>query len=204
MDIIFLTAARVCEQTHVLGYALVFLFSFAESLAFIGSFVPGGSVVVLSGFLTVHNCFNPLTLIICAAVGAIAGDTVSYFLGTKGTYLFHDDNVWLKRSHLDAAERFFEVHGDKSVFLGRFIGLIRPIVPFVAGLSKMPVRKFMLWNFTSGVLWAITHVMIGYFIGRAADSFGGVPKIVALLMVLVPIGIVALWWRINRYPSELA
>jgi membrane protein DedA with SNARE-associated domain len=201
MHFLFDTVTRVCERMHLLGYVFVFLFSFAESLAIVGSLVPGGTVVIISGFLTVNHCFNLSALIVLASLGAIAGDTVSFFVGTKGAYLFHDDNVWLKRSHLETAESFFKEHGDKSVFLGRFVGIIRPIVPFVAGLSGMSIRKFMVWNVTSGILWAVTHVMLGFFIGRAADSFVGVPKILAFSIVLTPIVIVVLWWRIKRSRS---
>jgi membrane protein DedA with SNARE-associated domain len=72
---------------------------------------------------------------------------------------------------LQRGEAFFRRHGNKSVFLGRFMGPIRGIIPFIAGLLAMDKRAFLLWNVLSGVLWATAHVLAGYFLGNAAHGF---------------------------------
>jgi membrane protein DedA with SNARE-associated domain len=107
-------------------------------------------------------------LIWFAAVGAVLGDGLSYYLGTKGKRLFRPGGRWLDPAHLAKGEAFFRRHGSKSVFLGRFMGPIRGIIPFIAGLSAMDRRAFLLWNVLSGVLWATVHVLAGYFLGDAA------------------------------------
>ncbi len=155
-----------------LGYWLVLLISFAESIAFIGTILPGTTLVVFAGLLAARGHFNVVILILFAAVGAILGDGLSYFLGTRGKNFFKNENKFLKLSHLDKGEEFFKKHGPKSVFLGRFIGLIRPIIPFVAGLSKMNKWTFLLWNISSAFLWAIFYLLIGYFFGGAIDTIG--------------------------------
>ncbi|MCR4322650.1 MAG: LssY C-terminal domain-containing protein [Candidatus Azambacteria bacterium] len=155
------------DSLGALGYWAVFLIAFFEALAFVGVLVPGATIMVLAGFLATHGYFHIGDLIWFAAFGAILGDAASYYLGTKGTNLFRAENKLLKASHLERAQRYFERHGSKSIFLGRFIGPIRPIVPFVAGLSRMRIRTFLFWNVVSGFAWAIFHLFLGYFFGGA-------------------------------------
>ncbi len=155
------------DNLGALGYWVVFLIAFLEALAFIGAFVPGASIVVIAGFLSSHGYLHIGDLIWFAAIGAILGDAASYYLGTKGTRFFREENRLLKASHLERAQRYFERHGSKSIFFGRFIGPIRPVVPFVAGLSRMNMRTFIFWNVVSGFAWAISHLLLGYFFGGA-------------------------------------
>ena len=137
------------EHLGALGYWLVLLISLLESLAFIGVIIPGSALVVAAGFMAAHGYFDIGDLIWFAAIGAILGDGISYYLGTKGTKFFRNENKILKLSHLDRGKHFFKKHGNKSVFLGRFIGSVRPIIPFIAGLSKMDKKAFFFWNIAS-------------------------------------------------------
>ncbi len=158
------------EHLGVFGYWLVLIISLLESLAFVGIIFPGSVLVVAVGFLSAHGYFDIGDLIWFAAIGAIIGDGVSYYMGTKGTKLFRNENKILKLSHLDRGKLFFKKHGNKSVFLGRFIGPIRSIVPFIAGLSKMDKLSFLFWNIASAFLWAAAHLFLGYFFGGAVKS----------------------------------
>ncbi|MFA6158331.1 MAG: DedA family protein [Candidatus Paceibacterota bacterium] len=155
------------EHLGMFGYWFVFLISFLESLALVGAFVPGALVVVSAGFFSSQGYLDIGDLIWFAAIGAILGDGVSYYLGTKGERFFKNENRLLKASHLDKGKAFFAKYGSKSVFIGRFVGIIRPITPFVAGLSKMPLRSFLFWNVTSAFLWAPLYLFVGYFFGDA-------------------------------------
>ncbi|MEK7547029.1 MAG: DedA family protein [Patescibacteria group bacterium] len=171
MDFINLLAPTL-EHVGRLGYWLILLISFAESIAFVGTILPGTTLVVFAGLLASQGHFNIINLIWFAAAGAILGDGLSYFLGTRGKDFFKNENKLLKLSHLEKGEEFFKKHGPKSVFLGRFIGFIRPIIPFVAGLSKMDKWTFLFWNVSSAVLWAVFYLLIGYFFGGAIDTIG--------------------------------
>lgn len=153
------------EHLGILGYWVAFLAAFLESLAIVGTFIPGAIIVIIFGFLSAEGYFDIGDLIWFVALGAILGDVISYYLGTKGKMFFKNENKLLRLSHLETGEEFFKKHGNKSIFFGRFIGPLRAIVPFVAGLSKMNIKIFLFWNITSGVLWAIIHVLIGYFFG---------------------------------------
>ncbi len=157
------------QHLGVFGYWLVLLIALAESLAFVGSVVPGATFVVLAGFLSAQGYLDLGDLIWFAAIGAILGDGISYWLGTKGTRFFKEESRWLKRAHLEKGEQFFKKHGGKGVFFGRFIGPLRPIIPFIAGISKMNKWQFFLWNVASAFLWAILHLLLGYFFGGALN-----------------------------------
>ncbi|MSR71694.1 MAG: DedA family protein [Candidatus Taylorbacteria bacterium] len=158
------------QHLGVWGYWVVALVSLLESLAFVGAVIPGAIIVVLAGFMSAQGYFDFGDLIWFAAIGAILGDSLSYYLGTRGTKLFRAENKLLKLNHLAKSEQFFKKYGNKSIFLGRFIGPIRAIVPFVAGLSKMNQWSFLLWNVTSAFLWAVVHLLLGYFFGGAIKT----------------------------------
>jgi membrane protein DedA with SNARE-associated domain/membrane-associated phospholipid phosphatase len=173
---------------RMLGYWLVLLVSLLESLAFVGVVVPGAVVVVFAGSLAAKGFFDLGDLIWFAAAGAILGDSISFRLG-KGKHIhFREENRIFKPDLLEKGKLFFAHHGGKSVFLGRFVGLIRAVIPFVAGLSGMEAKRFYLWNIISAVLWASSHLLAGYFLGQAwrivevwSTRFGVVVAAVLLL-----------------------
>lgn len=152
------------------GYWLVFFIAFAESVVLIGEVIPGSTLIIFAGFLSSQGILDIGDLIWFATIGAILGDGLSYYLGTKGTNFFHNENRFLKAVHLERGERFFNKHGDKSIFLGRFLGFLRPLVPFVAGLSRMSPKRFLFWNVISALFWAVSHLLIGYFFGSAFNA----------------------------------
>lgn len=157
----------IVKALGVWGYWIVLLISLAEALPFIGLIIPGSVLVGFFGFLSAQGYLDIRNLIWFAAVGAILGDGIGYYLGTKGIKFFRHENKILKLSHLETGEAFFQKHGNKSVLLGRFIGVLRPIVPFVAGLSRMDKKTFLFWNVIGGILWSIAYLLLGYFFGSA-------------------------------------
>ncbi len=160
----------VVKDFSLLGYLIIAAFSFFESLAFIGLIVPGSVTVVIGGFLVAQGFMNIGELFIFASLGAILGDSFSFYLGKKGIISFREGNKIFKPSLLAKGENYFRKHGSKSVFLGRFIGWIRPIVPFIAGVFKLDRKTFLFWNILSAFLWAAIHIAIGLFFGQALDT----------------------------------
>lgn len=155
------------ESYTSFGYWAIFLISFFEALVFIGSFIPGTFIIIFYGFLAASGYFNLGDLIILATLGAVAGDGASFYLGTKSKKLFHEKNFLLNTKYLAKSKKFFDKHGDKSIFWGRFIGIIKPFIPFTAGLSGMNSKKFLFWNVFSAIVWALSHLLVGYFFGGA-------------------------------------
>jgi len=157
----------ILQKLQNFGYLLVFFISFVESIAFIGLAIPGTIFNVFIGFLAGKGLFDIYDLFWFAVLGAICGDGLSFYLGKRAKKLFKPENRIFKSNYLFKGEEFFKKHGAKSVFLGRFIGPLRPIIPFVAGMFKMKTKKFIFWNILSALLWAFFYLALGYFFGQA-------------------------------------
>ncbi len=171
MDFLLALLPKI-QHLGLWGYWAVLLAAALESTAFVGLFFPGTTIIVFAGFLTAQKILDVGDMIWFVAIGGIIGDSISFYLGRRGTNLFKAENKLLKKSHLETAETFFNRHGAKSIFLARFIGPVRPLVPFVAGLSKMNTKKFFLFNILGGFAAATVYVLIGYFFGEAWGRVG--------------------------------
>ncbi len=147
----------------VFGYWIAFGLSFVESLPFVGLMFPGTMLVILFGFFASQGLFHFRTLVWFVAIGAILGDVIGYKLGLRGKNLFREGNRFLRPSYQEKGKAFFRSHGEKSIFLGRFVGPLRPVIPFVAGLSHMGWSRFLLWDVVASLLWAWSHLTLGYF-----------------------------------------
>ncbi|MEI6420074.1 MAG: VTT domain-containing protein [bacterium] len=205
MDI-FLSILSVVQSFGYWGYVIAFLFAFTESLALIGGFIPGSTAVVILGFMSANGYLDPVVLSALVVLGAILGDSVSYWLGTKGTHLFKEENKILKASHLEIGKNFFHKHGDKSIFLGRFIGVIRPMIPFAAGLARMKQSRFIFWNILSGIIWGVSHIYLGYFFGGALKAIELVSKRLAIFLLFLVASAFVIWFviRVSRPAFSLA
>jgi undecaprenyl-diphosphatase len=149
----------------VIAYWLVFLFSFVESLAFVGIAFPGTVLAVIAGALSAQGGYDFSDFLLFAIAGAILGDAISYELGKRGSrWLERKSTV---REYLKRGETFIRRHGGKSIFLGRFAGPLRAIVPFAAGMMKMPSGKFYVSNILSAIAWSFTYLTLGYIFGTA-------------------------------------
>ena len=167
----------------VIGYPAVILFIMIESS---GIPFPGETMLLLASFFaaTSHQLAIPI-VIACAAVGAIIGDNLGYLAGRTGgraLALRYGKYIFLKPHHLEYAGKFFEKHGDKTVFFGRFVAVLRAWSAFLAGINHMPWRKFLIYNAAGGIVWAIVYGLLGYVAGRFFhDNFAAVDRIARTL-----------------------
>jgi undecaprenyl-diphosphatase len=152
------------------SYLLLFLGAALESAAFLGFLVPGETIVILGGVLASTGVLDlPQTLAIVAS-GAIIGDNVGYYLGRRlgrpflerHPKLFGDGEGIVAR-----VDALFAQHGGKAVLIGRFVGFLRALAPFVAGASRMPYRTFAVYNAIGATAWGIAFVLLGYFLGES-------------------------------------
>lgn len=186
------------------GFA-TFLIAFAESLAIIGLLIPGSVIMAAIGALVGANYLPLVSTILWAIGGAILGDVLSFWLG----YHFHGGirEVWPLRSFptlLKRGEKFFQVHGGKSVFLGRFGGPIRPVVPVIAGMMSMSPWRFLLADISSAIIWAPVYMLPGILIGTASQALA--PKAASeliLVVVLALLIIACLFWLIKRISASI-
>jgi membrane protein DedA with SNARE-associated domain len=125
------------------GYWLLALVTFGESFVLTGMFVPGTVLLVIMGGLVPQGYYDFQDLALFAIGGSIVGDAVSYELGRLGR--FHADKYSFLSRYLENGKAFFFTHGGKSVFMGRFVGPIRPIIPFIAGGCDMPRGQYYVY-----------------------------------------------------------
>jgi len=190
----FRTILPAIEHFRILGYWVVFLVSTLESLAFVGVVVPGAVFVVFAGSLAARGYLDLGDLIWFAAAGAIFGDGISFRLGRGGHIRFDPGNRIFKPSLLETGRAFFDRHGGKSVFLGRFVGLVRAVVPFVAGMYGMEPKRFYVWNVASALLWASAHLAAGYYLGQAWRAVETWSTRLGLVLAAVLLLALAAWW----------
>jgi len=154
------------------GYYVILFMTFLETSAFLGFLVPGESMVVTAGLLASRGILELGDVIWVASLGAIMGDTVGYFIGRRfgeGFFLKYGKYLFFKKEYLDEAKRFFDKHGGKTVFFGRFMAWLRAFAPVIAGTSKMHYPKFLFFNVAGGIAWATTFSLLGYFVGNSWD-----------------------------------
>lgn len=164
----------ILTQIHIWGpliYAFIFFVAIFESFVLTGILVPGTIIVLIIGFLASQGVLNFFLLLIFTSFGAAIGDTLSFYLGLKhGRKIAAKMRHNFKTDYIGIGERFFKKHGSKSVFIGRFVAMIRPFVPFIAGFLDMNVEQFMIWNISSAILWSGLYLTLGFFFGRALHT----------------------------------
>lgn len=181
--------------------ALIASITFAESLAFIGVIVPG--VVMLFSIMALIGASDAplLPILAWAWVGAVLGDQLSYWLGWRfKESLWH---IWPlnRQPNLRAkSEIFTQRWGGLAVVLGRFVGPIRPIIPVIAGMSKMPPWRFTWINLLSAVAWAPVYILPGAVLGASLDVAGSVAAKIIVLMCLLALLIWLLIWAAQHSP----
>jgi undecaprenyl-diphosphatase len=171
--------------------AIVFAAAFLESLALVGSVIPGSTIVFASGILAGLHVLDPWYAGAFAVAGAIAGDAASYELGRHRRDAMLSMWPLSKNPALVArGQAYFERGGAKAVMLGRFLGPLRAIVPLVAGMACMPPAHFYAVNVLSALGWAAVHLAPGILFGASLELAGAISS---RLVVLVAILVVGLW-----------
>lgn len=159
------------ESIVKLGLPLLLFVIFAETGLFFGFFLPGDSLVFISGLLCATNRdlvgVNIFVLILLMSAAAILGNMVGYYFGKRvGVALYkRPDSFFFKRRHVDATRAFYERHGGKTLFLGRFLPIIRTFAPILAGVIQVDVAKFVLYNVSGALCWIGSIASVGYFLG---------------------------------------
>jgi membrane protein DedA with SNARE-associated domain len=156
-------------------YLLVGVFAFAETGAFVGLVVPGETVMLLGGAVAGQGAIDLYLLIAVAWFSAWLGDTTSFFIGRRLGREFvikHGPRVGISHARFEKVEDYFSRHGGKTIFIGRFISLVRAFAPFIAGSSGMRYRAFVPYSILGTGLWASAHILVGYFFSRSIETAG--------------------------------
>ncbi|HNX17926.1 MAG TPA: VTT domain-containing protein [Methanoregula sp.] len=175
--------AGVMQSYGMWTYLLLFFIIFLETGLVIMPFLPGDSLLFVSGALAASGIMNLEMLIVVYILGAILGDTVNYWLGNYlGLNVFQKrfPNI-LKKEYIDQTYSYFEKYGGATIFIVRFVPIIRSLAPFLAGVGSMRYRKFLFYNVSGAIAWTLIIVLGGYYIG----SFSIIQENMNLFLIFV-------------------
>jgi undecaprenyl-diphosphatase len=184
-------------------YLLVGVFAFAETGAFVGLVVPGETVMLIGGAVAGQGAIDIYLLIAIAWFAAWAGDTTSFFVGRRLGREFvmrHGPRVGVSHERFEQVEDYFSRHGGKTIFVGRWISLVRALAPFIAGSSGMRYRAFVPYSILGTGLWASVHILIGYLFSRSIESaaeYAGRGAFLLASTIVVVAGAVVLYRRLR-------
>ncbi len=194
------------DVSNTLGawtYLLVGVFAFAETGAFVGLVVPGETTMLFGGAVAGQGAIDVYILIAIAWFAAWAGDTTSFFIGRRlgrGFVLRNGPRFGVSRERFEWVEDYFSRHGGKTIFIGRWIGIVRALAPFVAGSSRMRYGAFVPYSILGTGLWASAHILIGYFFSRSIDTaaeYAGRGAFLLGTLIVVTVGSVMLYRRLR-------
>ncbi|MFE4082016.1 DedA family protein [Paenarthrobacter sp. YIM B13468] len=179
---------------------IVFALVFAEDALFIGFVIPGETAAVVGGVFASRGDLPLWGMILVVISAAILGDTVGYEIGKHlGPRIMALKLLDKRRAQLQKAEDFLARRGGLAVFLGRFTAFFRAVMPALAGLSRMPYRRFAIWNFTGGIIWGALFVTLGFVAGNSyeelAHAVGRGAAVVVGVVVVVLLGV----WQFRKH-----
>lgn len=189
MDVFIQTVVDLVAAHRQLAYALVLVIAMVESLPIIGLFIPGTAMILAISALVPSGAVALWPLIAAAVAGAIIGDGVSYWLGAR----YHEPikAAWPLSRYPEViakGEALFQRHGAKSVFLARFTPAVRAVVPLIAGIVRMPARRFYIVNIWSACIWGPAHILPGVLIGASLAVVGAVAgRLLVFLLVVAAV-----------------
>jgi membrane protein DedA with SNARE-associated domain/membrane-associated phospholipid phosphatase len=189
-------------------YLLVGVMAFFETGAFVGLIAPGETVMLVGGLVAGQGEIDVVRLIAVAWAAAVGGDLTSWWLGRRLGRAFlvrHGPKVGINHERLAKVEDFFERHGGKAILIGRFVGLVRAMAPFLAGSSGMTVRRFLPYDVIGAGLWASTFILLGYVFWASFDQVVHYAEQGALALgttIVVVVGVIWLVRWLRREPNR--
>lgn len=154
-------------------YLAVGLLAFLETGAFLGFVAPGETAVIVGGLVAGQGQISLLALIAIVWTCCVLGDLTAFEIGRRlgrGWLLEHGERLKITEERLETVESFLEKRGAVFIVFGRFLGLVRPLIPFTAGASRMPIRRFLPYDVLAAGLWSITFCVLGYLFWRSIDQ----------------------------------
>ena len=189
---------QLAELTQALGpwvYFLLFAIVFCETGLVVTPFLPGDSLLFAIGALaSIPDSGLNLGLVAALLVAAaVLGDAVNYMVGAYlGPRVFASDQArWLNKKHLQRTHEFYERYGGKTIFLARFVPIVRTFAPFVAGVGAMTYPRFAVYNVAGGAVWVLAFLLAGFFFGQLpiVQQYFHLVIVAIIVISLVPIAV---------------
>jgi membrane-associated protein len=200
--------AALTDLSDTLGtwtYVLVGGLAFLETGAFVGLVAPGETAVVLGGVVAAQGEVNLVAMLLLVWLAAAAGDLASFVLGRRLGRRFlvaRGPRFGVTPPRLARVEDFFDRHGPKAILVGRFVGIVRAVAPFLAGSSGMRLRAFLPWSILGTAAWATTFTLVGYVFHRSFSAAADYVTHGAFALAVV--GGVVLALRAHRVQRSMA
>ena len=194
----------IFDVTQVLvsfGYLALFLIVFSETGLLIGFFLPGDTLLFTAGLLAAQGVFGlPETILVCFVAAAI-GDSFGYYLGSRfGKRVFekkgHFLSDYLNKENLEKTRKFYAKYGDWTIFLARFVPVVRTIAPTMAGTGDMDYHTFLIYNVAGGFAWVTVMALAGFFLGTLFP--GLVQALSALMLAIIAVSIAPVAWKVLK------
>jgi len=182
-------------------YALVGAMAFLETGAFIGFIAPGEFTVILGGVIAGEGTISIVPLIGIVWICAIAGDSTSFLIGHRVGRQFllkHGPKLRITEERFHQVEDYFDHHGGKTILIGRFIGFVRPLAPFIAGSSRMTYGRFLPYSVVGTGLWGTTFCLLGYIFWRSFDKVSQIAGRATLVLGVLAVVIAAIFYARQR------
>lgn len=200
---------ELIQQIGVWTYVPLIFVIFIETGIVIFPFLPGDSLLFAAGTLAAlpNSPLNIAVLFLCLAIAAILGDTVNYWIGHYiGPRVFTEKIPFLKKEYLDRTHIFYEKHGGITIFLARFMPIIRTFAPFVAGVGAMTYGRFIVYNIFGGLMWTALFTFGGYFFGNLEIVRNNFSLVIVAIVVIsvIPIFTEMIKGRMNKKKKVLS
>jgi len=186
--------AEIIANYGIATYAILFGIIFVETGLVVMPFLPGDSLLFAAGAFSALGSLNIGLIVGLLIIAAVLGDTVNYWIGHFfGLKIIESPKVpFVKQSHIDQTQEFYEKHGGKTIILARFVPIVRTFAPFVAGVGKMTYSHFILYNVVGGLIWIFLFSFAGFF-------FGNIPVVkenfTLVILVIIFISVAPMVWH---------
>ncbi len=166
--------ANAKEIIHHGGFYLIVFVVFAETGLFFGFFLPGDYLLFLAGMFVATGRLDVgiMTMVIGLIIAASAGNFVGYWFGYRtGPMLYkRKDSFFFKKKYLKAAEVYYRKQGAFALIMGRFVPIVRTFAPIVAGVVKLDIKRFAIYNIFGAIIWITSLTFLGYFLGKEFET----------------------------------
>ncbi len=195
----------VIQEYGLVTYAILFVIIFLETGLVITPFLPGDSLLFVSGVVAAAGHLNLYLLLAVFIAGAILGDTANYWIGNfLGLRVFQRRfPEIIRQEYIDRTYHFFERYGGMAIFIARFVPLVRTFAPFLAGVGTMCYRRFLLYNVVGAIAWSLVLVLGGYFIGAVPVVNENLNLLIYAVMALTGGSLIYILYRVvHGYLSQ--
>jgi len=194
---------EIITQYGTLTYIILFLVIFCETGLVVTPFLPGDSLIFAAGTFAAMNRLNPWVLFILLVIASVGGDAANYWIGHKiGPRAYTGEIKLIKKEYIDRTHAFFEKHGGKTIFLARFVPIVRTFAPFVAGVGNMSYAYFFRYNVVGGICWVTIFLSLGYFFGTMPFVQKNFELVIIAIILISVVPMLIEWLKVRNEKKQ--